>query len=43
VGSVSIWWGHKEGDADWACKHWVDGCGDGHCYSKGPYADAHKC
>jgi hypothetical protein len=26
VGNVSIWWGHKSGDAGWACNKWVGDC-----------------
>lgn len=26
VGVVSIWWGHSEEDAAWACNQWVSKC-----------------
>jgi hypothetical protein len=29
VGDVTIWWGHNEGDAEWACNHWISQCGNG--------------
>jgi hypothetical protein len=33
-GIVRIWWGHTEGDAEWACNHWISSCGNnGGCYA----------
>ncbi|MBR8833398.1 MAG: hypothetical protein DSM106950_04975 [Stigonema ocellatum SAG 48.90 = DSM 106950] len=29
VGDVTIWWGHKERDAEWACNKWISQCGNG--------------
>jgi len=27
-GNVNIWWGHKDGDAGWACNNWhIGSCG----------------
>ena len=35
VGDVSIWWGHKEGDAEWACNKWKSECGNkGGCWAR---------
>ena len=31
---VRIWWGHTEGDAEWACNAWISTCGNnGGCYA----------
>ena len=27
-GDVKIWWGHKNTDAQWACKNWIPECGN---------------
>ncbi|AUX37897.1 MULTISPECIES: hypothetical protein [Sorangium] len=37
VGTVSIWWGHTQGDAAWACNNWISFCGNaGGCSAFGP-------
>ncbi|WP_437577177.1 hypothetical protein [Sorangium sp. So ce887] len=30
---VTIWWGHTEVDARWACNQWIWDCRGGHCNS----------
>ncbi len=35
VGDVSIWWGHTEEDAAWACYNWIPECGNnGGCWAR---------
>jgi len=35
AGRVSIWWGHTEGDAAWACDSWISECGNnGGCWTR---------
>ena len=44
VGPVNIWWGHKEGDAAWACNKWKPDCTKEHnCHAKGPIQDMYEC
>lgn len=33
-GQVTIWWGHRQEDAMWACNNWKSECGNSHggCY-----------
>lgn len=34
VGSVRIWWGHQNGDAEWACNSWISQCPqNGNCFA----------
>jgi len=33
-GTVAIWWGHRQEDAQWACNNWIPNCGNnGGCFA----------
>ena len=37
VGSVTIWWGFRGADANWACYYWIPTCGNGgDCRARSP-------
>jgi len=42
VNRVEIWWGHRPGDAAWACNQWTADCG-GDCVASGNAANPNSC